>query len=130
MVKDSNSMRGNHFLYLLITLFLLHSCKRNDSVEIPAGVYPPDSMAQIMADIHITEAILQQKGYQPELLDYKSAMIQKTLRDNGADPDRFNLSYEYYLSVPETFSTIYDQVISEISRREAAAANKTGRDSL
>lgn len=123
-------MRGNHFLYLLIILFLLHSCKGSDSAEIPSGVYSPDSMAMILADIHITESILQQKGYQPELLDYKSALIQKTLRDNGANPHRFNRSYEYYLSVPETFSGIYDHVISEISRREAAAAAKTGRDSL
>lgn len=115
---------------MMSLLVLLNSCKENESVDIPAGVFPPDSMALIMADIHITEAILQQKGYQPELLDYKSALIQKTLRKNNASPERFNRSYEYYLSVPETFSVIYDQVISEISQREAAAAAKNGRDSL
>lgn len=123
-------MRGKYYIYLLSLFLLINSCRENETTEIPAGVFPPDSMALIMADIHITEAILQQKGYQPELLDYKSAQIQKTLLKNGADPARFNRSYEYYLSVPETFSGIYDHVISEISRREAAAVAKTSRDSL
>ena len=103
---------------LAFIILICISCNDNKNT-LPEGIIPRDSMIVILADIHIAEAKLQNAG--PAFRDktFKSAYLQQVLRKAGVDSSRFLGSFDYYSSHPEIFSIMYEQVIVEISKRQA-----------
>ena len=50
-------------IILFITFCLLFACRNSNSDHIPAGIIPPDSMVQVLTDVHIFQARLQLGDY-------------------------------------------------------------------
>jgi len=107
------------FRTLLVFLLLLAGCS-NQSEEIPPGIISKDSMISIMADIHIAEArLINAGGVVVKQKDVKSAYMRKILSEASDDTTRFLKSFDFYATHPEIFSQMYEQIIVEISKRQA-----------
>lgn len=106
------------------TLWMI-SCSGKKEIKIPDDVYPRDSMVLVMAEVHISEAFLMQQDYRQDQKRFKEAYMQQTLAGAGIDTAKFNRSFDFYSSNPALFTQIYDEVITEISKRQAA--DKPGR---
>ena len=111
-------------LSIPVTLVIVASCQKNPESEIPEDVFERDSMVSIMAEIHIAEALLNQYGSQTNQIDFKAAYIQNLISKNNIDTARFNRSFDYYSTRPELFTGVYEDVINEISKRQAEGRGK------
>jgi hypothetical protein len=96
--------------------FLLTGCT-SATVEIPENIIPADSMVTIMADLHVAEATMMNAGGYNR--DMKSAYITNVLSKSGIDKNRFQKSFDFYSSNPSLFADIYENVVVEISKRQA-----------
>jgi hypothetical protein len=107
---------------LIFFLLLFSACNDQDPEKIPAEIISRDTMISILADLHIAEARIINAG--PVFRDktLKSAYLQQVLTRAAIDSSRFLKSFEFYSDHPEIFSGMYEQVIVEISKRQAERA--------
>ncbi len=110
--------------YLLILLLsgILAGCGRNGDSE-PKGLIPVDSMALILADIHIVEAM----GNYPSMIDSVEIDFNQyyldVLKKHGVNAVRYDSSYSYYVRSSKKMDEIYERVLSELSARENAPSS-------
>ncbi len=108
---------------LFFVLIFLAGCK--DTVnEIPAGIIARDSMVTIMADIHVAESQMARAGGKGLDKDVRSVYLHKVLSAAGTDTTRFMKSFDFYSTHPEIFAEMYEQVVVEISKRQAEKNDK------
>jgi hypothetical protein len=84
-----------------------------------------EKMKMIMADIHIADAVAETKaqgGVNEKNLtaEYYAAVF----KNNGTTREDFLKSYRFYEDNPVLMNKLYDSVLIEISRREAAVGKK------
>jgi hypothetical protein len=136
---------------LLCALFLFSACntpKSKPVAEKPADLIPEEKMIQVIADVHELEAALNLRFPQPN----RPTMQNKTMeimRDTflpqfspdpannaplpwydifsreGVTKKQYESSMKYYCTDPEKLSTMYDEVIVELTKRQTK--DRTGK---
>jgi len=88
--------------------------------KMPADVFPIEKMKMIMADMHIADAVAEMKGKgganEAEVTRELYAQIYK---NNGVTEEQFNKSYQFYLSHPVWQNKLYEEILTELSKRES-----------
>ncbi|MGQ9845911.1 MAG: DUF4296 domain-containing protein [Bacteroidales bacterium] len=99
---------------LCSTLFLF-SCKQN-STEIPEGVISRDSMINIIVDLHLVDAVLQNPMTQSKVGDIPSNNLYKAvMKKYHISKERFDKSMDFYSDNPVMLDSMYDSVIEKLS---------------
>ena len=101
-------------LFLLLTLF---AC--NEAVEtIPDNVLSKEDMVSVMVDIQLIEAALSinqsEEAKETAYYNYDSVLKQHNL-----SKEKFDESFKYYSEHPELMEQIYEEMLSELSKRQA-----------
>lgn len=130
------------WLALFSILLLFSSCgeKKEESVlppvEKPADLIPEDKMIQVLADVHMLEAATSFRAprgmtHQPFSItaegqaplpvptDQKTLPYYDIFAKYGYTRDQFERSNKWYMQDAEGYSAMYDQVISELTTRQA-----------
>lgn len=104
---------------LLLGLF---SCKEA-KVQPPADVIQQKEMVQVLADVHIADAVVEKRS-SPEKPDtaLTAAMYSEIFRIHHISRNDFYKSYHFYERHPELMNEMYPDVINELSRRQAELA--------
>ncbi|HET6245734.1 MAG: DUF4296 domain-containing protein [Bacteroidetes bacterium] len=107
----------------LLLLFVAFGCK-NNTVRIPAHIISHDSIVNILADIHIMEALNIQGAINihdsvKTLENYKLEIIEKY----NLDVKRFDTSYAFYTANPQLLDKVYNDILIELSKKKAEAEN-------
>ncbi|MFM7823645.1 MAG: DUF4296 domain-containing protein [Bacteroidota bacterium] len=118
--KFSKSIRR----LLAFSILLFTACTGKQEIQPPTGVMSRDSMVQAMATMHIAESRIMQSDNRNLSREIKSAVIQQELSKSGIDTASFNRSFDWYALHPDIFSAMYDDILSEISRRQEGVSNK------
>jgi hypothetical protein len=107
-----------------ILLFLLiAACAgcRPEKEKTPPGLIGREAMVQLLADLHLAQALAQSQADVNDPAEAKKAYYQAVLKKHGISYSRFKKSMDHYATHPEALTVIYDQVIEELSRRQAEA---------
>jgi hypothetical protein len=128
--------------FALIALFFLFACNqpKTDAVEKPDDLIPEEKMVQIMADVHLLEAALNVRTPQvtrphgPLTLEGpRDSILHTVVNDPAAKPPiewydifkrhgvtkkQYETSMAWYGSQPEKLNTLYDEVITELTKRQ------------
>lgn len=116
---------------MAILLSAFFSCSRSgDEGAVPQGIIVPDSMVQILTDIHIAESRLLLSGAGQDAVLPKKAYIHEVLVNHGVDSAAFYNSFIYYTDHPHRFAAMYEEVINEISKKQAEANKSEAKDSI
>jgi hypothetical protein len=105
-----------------VFILLLGCGGGEEKVDIPEDVIGPDSMVPILVDFHLAEgAILEiqkqkQSAAQPAA-NYYAAILKK----HGIDREKFDRSLQFYSNYPALYIQIYDEVLAELNKKEAAS---------
>lgn len=139
-------------LLAVFSVFLLvTSCGEHEPetpvqlMEQPEDLISEDKMIQVLADIHVLEAVIGYKmpqlhvnragpfgqpgGAQTPVPQPISDTAQNALpyydifREYGFTRDQFTRSNEWYAQDAEQYSEMYDEVINELTRRQAVDQN-------
>jgi len=108
-------MRGLIFILLLA---VQASCSHTEE-RVPDDIISPDSMVMILADFHIAEAIAGDASLFQQKPDMKKSFYKYILTHHQINYQKLKLSLDYYSARPKQFSAIYEQVLNELSKRQA-----------
>jgi hypothetical protein len=105
----------NSFLILLV--WLCGACVKSE--EPPVGIIPKDTMAHILADIHIEEAKLSVKPLIQDSARQSYATTKIAVYDKyHISEERFNESFDWYTKNIEQLDKIYEVVVDTLSLKE------------
>ncbi|CAN5122109.1 hypothetical protein BH09BAC5_BH09BAC5_19300 [soil metagenome] len=130
------------YRYLFIAFFFVLACNQSQVVvvEKPDDLIPEEKMVQVLADVHMLEAVLTVKNPQtphprgPITMEFpkdtsiaslaENAGSNSTLalydifKKNDVTRKQYQASMQYYGSQPEKLDAIYDEVITELTTRQ------------
>lgn len=105
-------------IYFSLFAFMLLGCQ--DEPEIPAGTVSEAKMAQILTDIHITEARVGRLGMTS--LDSSTIVTEhlklQIFKKYGVDSSTYNKSYQFYSTNPVFLERIYNTVVRDLETRQ------------
>jgi hypothetical protein len=112
-----------HLLFIII-LFSFGSCSHiNDNK--PADLIPQGEMIQVLADMHVADALVEHKfGQQTPNLPFTNALYTQIYKNHHITAAQFKSSYKYYEMHSQEMDNMYTQIITELSKREAVMDKK------
>ncbi len=104
-------------------LLLMSGCSGGeDNVEIPSGIIPPDTMIPLLVDMHLVEAAIQDKKDQKQDVTEMSVNYYNvTFKKYNVTRNRFESSEDFYSLHPKLYREMYDQVMSDLSKKQSEA---------
>jgi uncharacterized protein YydD (DUF2326 family) len=104
-----------------ILLFGVFSCTGPEELEEskPTDLLEKKEMVEIMSDLAIIEGHVQSKY--KTVIAYNKIMTQSGrayLKSKGVSEDRYERSFDYYLSVSSEMKSITSQVIERLNRKK------------
>ena len=107
-----------HLLFIIILLSLSGCHGPKD--EKPTDLIPEELMIDILTDIHVSDAIVDNKyGTQRPDLPLTNALYSQIYKNYKISAVRYRSSYKYYEAHPELMDKMYTQVITELSKKQA-----------
>lgn len=112
------------FLFLLSLSFIL-ACNSIDSLsETDVQVLSKDQMIQVLTDIHIAEAKVNDLALSGDTVAVTQAKYFQFVCDkHQITPKQLEKSYQHYTKKPVLLDSIYQQVIVNLSELESAHKN-------
>src|SRR5688572_9129911 len=111
---------------ILVLFFICFSASCADPVVIPPDVLPKDKMTKVLADIQLIEASIQNDAM--ERSDSTKNIVygyyQSVFKKHNITADQFRRSFDFYLDHLDLMDKMYDDVIIELSKRQAEESNK------
>lgn len=121
---QSKSILSSFFFPLSFFFFLyLSSCKEK-TVIIPDSVLAQDTIAAILVDMQLAEAMKIKAGITDSLAK-DSLLVQYALifKKHHISQEQFEQSFAFYKANPKLLEEIYDKTINELSRMQAMLGN-------
>jgi hypothetical protein len=114
--------KGLFLLFLALAMGVLHAC----TDESTQNRLDQEEMAQVLADIHIDEAIIQNMhlGNSDTALVLYHELSKQTLKKRGFDSTQVAKSYGSYVKDPAAFVKLYTRVNEIIEERQKNAVAK------
>lgn len=103
------------FFIIILIVFTIVNCSRAPH-KIPDDIIPVDSMVSLLVDIQITDAAIRISRLRKDSI---SILYNRILLEHTFSRERFEKSFTFYTGNPDIMEKIYDEVINEISRRQA-----------
>jgi hypothetical protein len=101
---------------MLVAMLLLTAC------EVPVGVMSRKKMAEVLADVHIAEAVTGQT-YAYNDFSSKRACFEKVFEKHDITRDEFNHSVDWYARHPRIYSEVYEETVKLIEKRQDEVKN-------
>jgi hypothetical protein len=118
-IYNSNYLRSLKYFIPVVLLFLA-GCKEKFP-SVPGDVIPMKKMENILIDMHISDALAETKTM-GALMNERNLSQQYYLqiyKNYGVAKEDFLKSYLFYQNNPILLNKLYDDVLSEMSKRES-----------
>ena len=104
---------------------LLISCSKKEE-KIPENILPKEKMIPIMVDVHLAEAKIQSNNLSMTDSTKKIAAgyYKNVFEKNKITEQQFRESFLYYSRHLDLLNKIYEEVISELSKKQATTPNQ------
>ena len=115
-------------IIISILLFTLFAC--NEETEmIPDNVLSQEKMVSVMVDVQLVEAALivnQLKG--DEAKEAAVNYYDSVMKQHNISREEFDVSFKYYAEHPGLMEQIYDEMLNELSKRQAEVENEKRKE--
>lgn len=113
--KSKDAIKYFVFLCFCCVLF---SCSKKEE-KIPAGIISEDLMVQVMVDVHLAESRSQYNSSFDDAKKIKQGYYKFIFNKYKITSEQLFKSWTFYAAHPEIFSAVYDEVITELSKKQA-----------
>ena len=107
-------MKKTAVFILLCALFACHK----GNVHIPDDVVKPDSMVQVLTDIHIFQATLQLGYFSNDSAAAAKRAFGDILKKHNLTEQQYKKATEFYSYHPALLDSIYEKVINNLSEQK------------
>jgi len=107
-------------LLVVFALLLFAGCKQKFP-KIPSDIIPISKMENILIDMHISDAVAETKtmGGGKAEMRLSGQYYMQIYKNYGITSEDFLKSYKFYQNNPVLLNQLYDNILSEMSKREA-----------
>ena len=109
----------------LVLLTIAVSCSK-----VPGYVIPPDKMAQILADVHVGEAVIDLNRNDYRTDSTKQLMLQSVLAKHAVNKHDLDTSFDWYGHNISYYMEVYDKTIELLERRIAETGNRIAAENI
>lgn len=107
---------------LYIVFVLASSCgEQEKQIVIPSDVLAKEKMAEVLTDIHITEAEANLRTL-PDSSSTEKLSFQKVFEKNKITKEQYEKSLTFYIDHPVLLNEVYEKVLNELSKMQGEAA--------
>jgi hypothetical protein len=106
------------FVSLCLCSITFISCSKKEE-KIPEGIIPKDTMVQVMVDVHLAEARSQFSTPFDNSKNAKQSYYKFIFKKYNLTYQQLIKSWEFYAAHPDIFSKVYEDVITELSKKQA-----------
>lgn len=125
MQKQNKNLFLKSWILIALFFFTASCAKKKKEMVIPDEIINSTEMAKILADIHVTEATINLRNVDSNNVASLNASLYKSVfNKHKISVEEFKKSYAFYIGNPEIFNAVYDQVITEITKMQAAEEKK------
>ena len=114
---------AKNIIAVAIGFLIFQGCSRREE-SVPKEIISPDSMVAILVDVHLAEAAANMNRINDVQRFSAPELYPVIYKSHHTDSITFRKSFDYYLDHPKKLDKIYEQVISELSRRESEINSK------
>lgn len=107
------------YIYIAFLALSLAACGSEKKEKIPAGILPKEKMIAVITDLHVAEAAINLNLLRPDSL-------YDVYEKNKITKQQYDSSFKYYSLNPEKLVEIYNEVLNEISKKQAEFAKYKG----
>ncbi len=101
---------------LIITIFITFACNKNNKNPDNNIILNPDTMANIIKDIHITEAYIAYMQTSNSNTQYNTIYAYNNLlKKHNISKQQLDSNLKYYANNPIILKEIYQKVINELN---------------
>lgn len=101
-------------LRFTILFVILLACADNGP-KPPKDPVDEDLMVEVLRDFHLSQSYHELKGLPADTLDLvMNRSFNYILEEKGVDREKFQETFDYYLTHPEEFTLLYERVVAEI----------------
>jgi hypothetical protein len=111
------------FFFTLSSLWLL-SCNGGKSFSAPAGIIQPDTLVEVLTDVHIFQATIQLGNFQNDSAGKVNKAFEAILKKHRLSDEEYNRSLKFYSYRPDVFDDIYEKVLNNLSQQKAELMGK------
>lgn len=105
-------------LFCILFCFSLFACGEKQT-KAPDNLVPRDQMVQILADIHIAEAQIENKIFYPDTAIMTFNLKEKEIfRKHDVTEEKFRETYQYYKDNLKEMDALYEIIVDTLSLRE------------
>ena len=119
-LENSGRIGLRRLKYFVPLLFLLVTACKEKFPSVPADIIPLKKMENILMDMHISDAVAETRTMgdinEKKISEQYYLQIYKNYGITKAD---FLKSYLFYQNNPVLLNKLYDELLSEMSKREA-----------
>jgi|ERR1039458_9699160 hypothetical protein len=112
--------------YVLIVLMplIIQSCSA-PVVVIPNDVLSQEKMVEVLTDIHLAESAITLKFTNKDTSKLQAKVFYDFVyKAHKTTKEQFSKSYDFYVAHPELLNKIYDDVLIELSKKQAEVNKK------
>ena len=124
MIFLKKGCNSNYFRFLkcfiVFGLLFLAGCKEKFP-SVPSDVIPMKKMQNILIDMHISDALAENKTMGAVITERNLSQqyYLQIYKNYGVTKEEFLKSYLFYQNNPILLNQLYDNVLSEMSKRES-----------
>ncbi|MFN4233689.1 MAG: DUF4296 domain-containing protein [Bacteroidia bacterium] len=106
-----------YFIFILLTT----SCSlEQKEISVPDYVISKDSMVLILTDVHIQESMINQYSQEGRHMKMNPVKQYQLIFDKfNITKERYDTSYQFYLDNPALLNKIYENVVIELTKKQA-----------
>ena len=113
-------MKAKNYIFIFIFLLLVMVGCEEPIVEEPENLVKREQMIEMMADMHLAEAVFQTRRYQDSTIERTTSadFYYSVLEEYNVTDSVFEKSFVYYASFPRQFEKMYQDVMNKLSEME------------
>ncbi len=104
-------------IFLLLTAMLFLGCTQEE--EVPEGLLPRETFKAVLLEAQLAEARMNQELVIHQRRELPTdSYYEEVFNAHGTDLDQFQRTFDHYAARPAELRTIYEEIITELSRRK------------
>lgn len=107
------------FFSFIISTIIFISCGGKNHIKLPEGIVVPDTMASVLADVHLLQASAQ-LGYTQNPDDSTVPLSYASLwKKHGLTQESYDKNLKFYCDHPSLLDSVYEKVIGKLNQEKA-----------
>lgn len=105
---------------IMVLLLLFSACRDRIPTKksIPGGIISKETMAKVLADIHIAESMAANEGKNDSAKMNINALYQVIFKKYNITREEYEKSMEFYMKYPDILAEIYENVTEILNTRK------------